>query len=271
MGEWLSSPNANRQLVLRAPFLLAVALLAAGCLDSVVQEPRLPDKAPYLLADRYPELHIAVYHVQGWEPSQFALDGVHDEVLRATGRTAVTMSANQALGDISANEDNVWSSAELAALVDRIEPTDETTIALAFLDGGIERSDDVTPWGIALGTMALVFVEQFTNQSTVTIGGTGILPRFNRPEVERAVAVHEVGHVLGLVNRGVPRIHGELSDDDCECHSNDPDSVMYKEADSDANPAFLAGSESSTISFRYADEDIADIRSFQASYGFHPS
>lgn len=264
------NPKRSCAFVIRTALLVAIALLASGCLDEGQIAP-LPEKAPYLLADRYPELHVAVYHAEGWEPSQFALDGVEGEMLRATGRHSITMSDSQSLGTISAGDDNLWSSDELGALMNRIEPTSETTIALAFVDGGIERSDDVTPWGTALGTMALVFAEQFTNQSTVTIGGNGILPRLNRPEVERAVAIHEIGHVLGLVNRGVPRIHGELSDDDCACHSNDPESVMYKSADSDANPAFLAGSESSTISYRYAEEDIADIRAFQAQYGFVPS
>jgi hypothetical protein len=251
---------------MRAAAILVVVLLS-GCFAESLGHSRLPDNAPYLLADRYPVLRIAVRHVEGWVPSAEALQGVHDEVLRATGRDSVQVDASQVLAGFSAGPDGIWSERELDALRDHVKPQDASTIVLLFLDGGVAVRDDVTAFGLARGAFAMVFPQEFATQ--VTIGGFGI-PRLNRAEIERAVAIHEVGHVLGLVALGVPRSHGPRSDDACKCHSGDPDSVMYKEADTDVNPAFVAGVESSEISYRFTDDDVADIRAFQLEYGFQP-
>lgn len=252
-----------------APLLLLIPLLLAGCLSEAVQGTHLPPKAEYLLADRFPDLTITVRHVAGWEPSQLALDGVRSEVLRLTGRTRLHMAPSQAVS-ASAGPDGLWSDKELGALFGRV-PADPTTIVLLFVDGGQEDNDDSSVrWGVAIGAYAVVFVDEFDEQGLLTVSGRGLIPRFNRAEIERAVAVHEVGHVLGLVANGVPRSHGPGSDDECRCHSGDPDSVMYKEADSDHNPAFLAGVESAEVSYRFTDDDIADVRAFQLQYGFMP-
>ena len=80
---------------------------------------------------------------------------------------------------------------------------------------------------------------------------------FGRPsseEVERAVTVHEAGHLLGLVNL-VYQSNIEHEDEDNPGHSNNEDSVMYWAIESNDVGNFISG----TLPDEFDDYDKADL------------
>jgi hypothetical protein len=71
--------------------------------------------------------------------------------------------------------------------------------------------------------------------------------------VERAILLHELGHTLGLVNRGVPM----LVDREAEAHSGhstNPNSVMYPSLQIAASGLVLQ-----SIPHGFDRDDLADL------------
>ena len=80
---------------------------------------------------------------------------------------------------------------------------------------------------------------------------------FNRPsveDVENSVIVHEVGHLLGLVNL-VYQSPVDHEDENNEGHSNNDDSVMYWAIESADLANFIFGS----LPNDFDDDDLADL------------
>ena len=80
---------------------------------------------------------------------------------------------------------------------------------------------------------------------------------FGRPsteEVERAVTIHEAGHLLGLVNL-VYESPVNHEDDDHKGHSNNDNSVMYWAIESNTVGSFITGN----LPDQFDDDDKADL------------
>ena len=96
--------------------------------------------------------------------------------------------------------------------------------------------------------------------STVALFGDSIQTAngpFNRPsveDVENSVIVHEVGHLLGLVNL-VYQSPADHEDEDNKGHSNNDDSVMYWAIESADLANFIFG----TLPNDFDDDDLADL------------
>ncbi len=92
-------------------------------------------------------------------------------------------------------------------------------------------------------------------------------PLVPAPAIEQAVIVHEMGHVLALVNIGYtsPRNH---QDPQHESHSNNTDSVMYWAIDNVGIASLLEGRPSPSTRFDADDlADLADLKSGRLRVG----
>ncbi len=101
------------------------------------------------------------------------------------------------------------------------------------------------------------------NVKSITRKDTGLLTTspFTAEErcVERAVLVHEAGHLLGLVNNGIPMVVPH-EDSSSKGHSNNKGSVMYKAVEGSAGILNVFQGGCDQIPYHFDDNDEADMR-----------
>lgn len=226
-------PSA-RSLRLNRPFaLLAFASLVTSCADDPLNENNDPTDA---FSTTVEEVVVEIDYQEGAEPYDgtylttgpaFSLFEDNVERLFASSTAALTLpstlSEMQNVGPLEGAES--YSSSEIVALAERFrdEASEGTTQSyyVLFLDG-LFRIDDEAQSGI-LG---------------VSIGDTGIIAMFKpvieniglveatRAFGEQTVLIHELGHAIGLVNRGIA-LQSEHHDEANGAHCTNPDCVMY--------------------------------------------
>ena len=143
-----------------------------------------------------------------------------------------------------------WSDADIAQVTgqQRQAHSGGTTAALfmGFLDGTYCANSNVL--GLAYGASAVVI---FTSQ----VHGTATVPA---DKFLKSVTLHEVGHILGIVNIGYqsPVAHEDTANPH---HSNNKNSVMYYAIEQgDLIQQFVSGPP---LTFDSADEgDLAGLR-----------
>jgi hypothetical protein len=126
----------------------------------------------------------------------------------------------------------------------------EASLYILFLNGSFEREEVI---GASYSASAYaIFVDTIRS---VAEGN----PFMSAADVERAVVLHEAGHLLRLVNIGYrsPRDH---EDPDHEHHSSNPQSVMFHAVESSLIGSVFSGPPPDTFD---ADDkaDLADLRS----------
>lgn len=120
-------------------------------------------------------------------------------------------------------------------------------VRMLFLAGRLEGQDSALGAAVR-GDTAVVFVEQVRSASS---------PLVSAAALEQAVATHELGHLLGLVD--LVRSTGR-ADPEHPGHSPNRGSVMYWAIESDLVTSVLAGPP--PADFDAADRaDLAAIRS----------
>ena len=183
------------------------------------------------LRNTTPELAIEINAVNGREPSPGALSHLE----------AVLASVLDKPGGIDVLPVKTFTSSHSAYTesdVRRIEERERTewstqdraVIHVLYLNG----SSVENPRGLGAAYRAssiVVYPEELEDATTAIVGRTAL---------ERAVTVHEVGHLLGLVNIGYesPRDH---EDPEHPGHSKNPDSVMYWAVETGAVATILGG------------------------------
>jgi hypothetical protein len=178
----------------------------------------------------------------------------------AAPRPAVPERIRHVLGQVSGKPVSVatgglgggarsWTSEELRGLADSSSPpqtAEQAVLTLLFLRGGFADNDRAV--GVAVrGDVAAVFAER-VDEAAGTLG--------NRSAVEDAVTMHEVGHLLGLVDLVLDT---GRQDPEHPGHSPNRDSVMYYAVESTLLGSVLSGGP--PRDFDQADlDDLARIR-----------
>ena len=113
----------------------------------------------------------------------------------------------------------------------------QAVLYMLYLDGGFERDNSETSsLGAAYrGSSVVMFkgnLKAASKQSSLDLTKPPL------KEVEEAVLVHELGHVLGLVNHGTAMVRPH-EDRDHPGHSSNDASVMYWAVESSAIGAIL--------------------------------
>jgi hypothetical protein len=187
-------------------------------------------------------LALQVLTQDGAEPRQATLDRLVDVLESVSGKPVSTMG-----GTLPTRA--TWGS-ELRDEADRQTPrvpADTLLLRFAFVHGQAAQGPDVL--GISQrGDLSAVFVDQ------VDASATGLV---SAATIERAVAVHELGHLLGLVDLF---LHTGRGDPAHPGHSTDRRSVMYWAVESSVVGDLLTGGPPQD----FDAADLADLATIRA-------
>ena len=258
-----------RQLLLGG----VLPFLVGGCLTmDPAQEEGIPTTWPatMLWSNPYPFLAIEVDHVEGSKPSRFALESLAATLRDVTGKQKVTLLPLETIPPqaTSTIEEKTWTDEELqqiaAETLDSATPdsygTNKTAVLhILYLDGnyvtGPEYGGEYAN-GVAIDGTVFLF-----------IGRSAVDSADSRPAptpgdlIQRSVLIHEAGHVLGLVNHGIP-MQRNHEDPQSRFHSVNPESVMHAGVDHfRAQVGILLPDKAPPHAFD--QDDLADIRAFQ--------
>jgi hypothetical protein len=216
-------------------WLLLAAGLCSGCTSTQDGE-RLPDGglAPprvhqYIRKDPFPRLVLEVDSVAGKEPNAQA----QSEVLSALTAVLDKPGGLQATADeaiASKGTNHAWTFDELNALAQQRfnlqVPADTTKMWIGFVDGhSAEDSGSGKILGLAWANKYLVMFKQ-TIEEVCSNGVFGAFRETLCMRAERAIWLHEVGHLIGLVDNGLP-MAAPHKDPDHGAHDSSDACVMY--------------------------------------------
>lgn len=215
----------------------------------------------FLASTTFTKLVVEIQAVKGYAPSAAACDklkaflearlnkpeGVEiivDDTLPAQGKTHYSIADVRAIED--ANRKHFSKDNVLAAY-------------FLFLDGGsTDDKDEFKILGHAYRNTSMVLYEKTIRDLS---GGIGEPPT---PTVEATVLNHEFGHILGLVDTGIPPVDAGHHDHPHGAHCTNPDCLMYYAVDSsEFLPNLLGSAGLGDGNIPALDENcINDLRSF---------
>ena len=195
-----------------------------------------------------PKLVVEIDAVKGYEPTTYALD-----TLRERLEAVVDKPGGVDLLQVKtfANSESTLTPADLRDLEkrnrDHYSSRNVMILYVLYVNGSF--ADDDEALGVAYDASAYAVFAQRIRDAAAT-------PLVPAVSIEESVVVHEMGHVLSLVNIGYtsPRKH---EDPEHENHSNNPDSVMYWAIDNVGVAGLLSGRPSPPT--RFDNDDLADL------------
>lgn len=197
------------------------------------------------LRGQVPRLTIEVLHQSGARPSEAATDHLVDRLGAVLDKPAGigVQGPREIPGD-----GRTWTTDGLRELAaeHRSARTDRDGAAMVVLavSGDYEESGTL---GVAVSATELVlFPDEIGDLVTGVLGG--------RTPIERAVLLHEAGHLLCLVNIGYES-ERDHEDPEHPNHSRHRDSVMYWAIPNDAVTQVFSGSPPD----RFHADDLADL------------
>lgn len=225
----------------RAAVILVLLVAASGCTQAFenirdsVDGGAGSNYEAYLTGER--KLVVELDHSPGakWQESSRAAEHFVQQLRRITDKT-VEVQASQDLP--RKGQDYAWTSSELRDLHRNhqdLSSNDEQVVMHAlFVDGDYER-DNVLGVAFAAQSMA-IFAGKIDE---VTCSNNAIACPSGEPRqwrLMRSVAIHEAGHLLGLVNSPLSMVNDHEMDEDPDpetarnegdAHSSNEDSVMF--------------------------------------------
>ena len=188
---------------------------------------------------------LEILRVGGAEPLPGTLDHVRRRMADVTGKPI-----DVPVVDVAGQPRN-WTAAELVALADResraAHTNERAVVRMLFVHGTFDGSDQVL--GVAVrGDVMAVFTDRVAASSTVLVP---------RSTLEKAVGLHELGHILGLVGLVV---NADRQDADHPGHSSNRHSVMFWAVESSLVGQVLGGSPPT----EFDNDDLADLAAIRA-------
>ncbi len=194
--------------------------------------------------DKFEKMKIHFLYENGYDP--IAMDLVKSRIKEVCEKPdGIQIIAEET--DFS--EDNVWNANDVrdARWKHGDDAMESSTLNWYFLfPKGVYEDDSVL--GVAVDASTLAVFKDSIDDSVNFLG------RPSADEIERAVTVHEAGHLLGLVNL-VYQSPIPHEDPDHPGHSNNDDSVMYWAIESSSIGNIFSGS----IPDEFDDDDKSDL------------
>ncbi|HEV8361287.1 MAG TPA: hypothetical protein VGR28_12615 [Candidatus Thermoplasmatota archaeon] len=213
---------------------LGLSLVASGCTnplappgDGTTPGARAGD---YLRATPYTSILVELDLVTGAEPEGSALSLFQQRLQTETGKSVEIVRTPGLPGQGSGHR---YTASELQQLETshraQFSQGNRAVIYIMYLDGGFERdTDDQKVLGAAYRGSALAMfkgnMRAYSKQSALDLQKPDIA------QLEQSVLVHELGHLLGLVNIGAP-MQTNHEDPEHPGHSTNRNSVMYWEVE----------------------------------------
>jgi hypothetical protein len=189
----------------------------------------------YIRSDVYPRLVLEVDAVPGFEPRASSRDQLENRLEQLLDKPAgvfATMDKQIA----SRGSGHAWTFDELDQLAaqtfDLAVPGDTARMHVLFLDGHYDSgSGGGTVLGLAWGQQNIAVFRQTLDQNCS--GGLPLSGDALCADAELAIWMHEVGHLLGLVDNGLPMVENH-EDGGHPGHDVSQDCVMYWAYEGDA-------------------------------------
>jgi hypothetical protein len=202
------------------------------------------DAPRYLRAGGSRSIRVQILVEPGAEPRQATIDRLRSQLGSVSGKS-VSVSG----GSLPATAGRRWTASAIAeAAAGRLPRLDDDValLQILFVTGTYDDDDGIL--GIAVNArVAAVFNDRVSAAATGLVGAD---------RLELAVAIHEVGHLLGLVDL---YLHTGRADPEHPGHSSNPRSVMYWAVESDVVGDLLTGGP--PVDFDADDRaDLATIR-----------
>lgn len=194
----------------------------------------------YLRSDAAASIVLEIRSQAGAEPSGDTVEAVRSVLADVSGKQVVTA------GGAVPGGPRAWTPDTIRAEADRTGPpqrADAAVLTLLFVGGQLADGDRAL--GVAVRSdVAAIFSDKVDEASG---------PLTSRARVEEAVSVHEVGHLLGLVDLV---LETGRQDPEHPGHSRNRDSVMYHAVESTLVGDLLGGGPPT----RFDDADRTDLR-----------
>ncbi len=210
----------------------------------------------YLRSDTYTSVLVEIDYIAGRPPSGLALDALEEALVTYLDKPdGISLLVDD---EIPLSESpGAWSPQDIRALEEqyrdhhRDPATGEMVLYFVYLDGHSVYDDGE---GRVLGhTLSGSSLAMFKD-TILDRGG----PPFVVEQVEPKVIVHELGHVLGLVDNGLPMQTDRL-DHQHGKHDLDPDCLMHWTVSSDRVVDVIQGN-ASTEFCSHCEDDMAAAR-----------
>lgn len=221
--------------VMKVLALLVCSLLMfsvlAGCFESDDDPGRKRGKVgeykyDYLRNEKYTAVIIEIDHVEGFAPSSDAKNTLKARINTYCDKTTVTIKQNS-----FESSDSSYSLQEIVKLEERhrTEWRGGSTIVIhiLYLDG--EYSESGNTLGIAYFADSIAIFKEKIQETA----DTSLPILVTEEDIEKAVLVHEFGHLAGLVNIGYES-DADHEDPDYEHHCVHEDCVMNAQLESNA-------------------------------------
>ena len=233
---------------------LAACLLSCGLLSNDPGEERRTRQEELLRGDHFPKLVLEVDAVEGLWPREGAQTALIRDLAavvdKPSGVTAIRHDTLPARGP-----DHAWTFEELDALAkerfDLPVDADAAKLHVLFVDGRWHEDEgNSRVLGVAWAhTHLAIFKESL--EDACRLGPGGLLSEGLCENAEHGVWLHEVGHLLGLVNNAIP-MQRPHEDEGHPRHDKSEDCVMYW--------AWESGSLVDLLRDRLADGDDSKMR-----------
>lgn len=191
---------------------LVLAITTAGCLQSLVDGNRV-EPTDYIRDSTYKKWVIEVDYVQGQRPNDSWLDELEQRLGELVRKDQITIQ----IGNVLPGQDT-WSHDQIQDLKRQHQDakTGENTVVtwVVYLDGRPRSGDAI---GVAYNWDGIVVYSERIKE------GCGLALLCSTNTIQRAVLIHEFGHILGLVDRETPMVNPHT---DGSKHSNNSNSVM---------------------------------------------
>ncbi len=212
--------------------LACLGLLLYGCEEPVREDPfvgmgaarwDVGKSANFLLSDdRFTKLELEVAYMEGFRPTEVLLEGMVGFLEEFTFKPeGIVLN----LREIPAGGEEFYSAEAIAALEDQYRQSynegNTVSVFLLVVDGNFEQDEtEFFTIGAAYRNTSMVLFGKRIMESS---GG------FRRPPrgiLETTVALHELGHLLGLVNVGTDMVTPH-EDEEHEFHCDEETCLMY--------------------------------------------
>lgn len=229
--------------------------------------PQAPSRVRgYLRASPYPKLALEIDAVPGFAPRAASSTFVQTELKNLLAKPGgITATQNENL--TSKGADHAWTFTELDALAtstfDLPAAADTTKIHILFVDGhAVEDTQDSKILGVAWANTHLVMFKK-----TIEDTCKNALPLLSEElcrSAEQSIWLHELGHIIGLVDNGVPMVMAH-KDAAHGAHDSSDGCVMYWAYEGkgaiDALVSRFTGGDQSALTFDAAClADLAAVR-----------
>ncbi len=197
-----------------APLLLLPLL--AGCFEPGFQVD-VTTPYDYIRDLDHKKWTIEVDFVADRRPSPQAMEHLHETLSELVRKESIQVSVSstpELTGDAVWSDDELWEASQATR-----NPGDNVHTHVLYVDG---RHEDERILGTTLDFDTIViFLDQVDDACTPLRGCL-----LDEVEIEKAILVHEFGHALGLVNRGIPMVN-DHEDPANPGHSVNTESVMH--------------------------------------------